>query len=442
MREHLTIKLRHPRPSRVPYWRDFIADKSLTVESFDPAFDAELRRRGLRFWVTSEFAPAGAAWSPEEAASGLDRVFRIILQEGRELPEELVSRIRLIPEFEWVRPIQVGEAELPEPARALEVAPSADRSREQIRLRQARLFGQGHPGVRVAVLDTGVDLDHPEIQSRITGRADFVNIPGGSASSLDTSGFIGDYLDYDDVPEDEVGHGTHVTGIVAARGLRMAPGVVPGCSILAVRVLAAMRSNDRIVGAGIVDNINAGIKWAVDHGADVINMSLGIRHEGGGLPHEDLIKYALGRGVTVVAASGNDGTDQKYYPGALPGVIAVGAIDGAGAVAAFSSWGAPVWIVAPGSNVHSAYANGGYAFASGTSQAAPFVTGAVALLKSKALERGVRLRDAQVKEILEHTSDKPDHRVRSARSGFGALNLLDACRLLEHMLESDFHAAA
>src|SRR3712207_9142629 len=94
---------------------------------------------------------------------------------------------------------------------------------------------------------------------------------------------------------------------------------------MAVRVLASLRSGDAVQGAGIVDNINVAIKWVVDRGVDVINMSLGIRHTGGGLPHEDVIRYALDRGVSVVAASGNDGTDPKYYPGALPGVVAVGA---------------------------------------------------------------------------------------------------------------------
>lgn len=459
MKEHLTIKLREPRAADVPFWRDFIADKSVEVERLHPTFDAELARSGLRFWVTSEYAPAGRRWSPEEAAAGLDRIVRVILRDDRELPDELIARIRLIPEFECVCPIDVGEADLPVPvpALALELGPAVDRSRDLVHLRHARLFGRGHPGVKVAVLDTGVNLDHPETRSRIVGQADFVHIASegargaaasrgvaqdGPTAALDTRGFIGDFMEYDGVAEDEVGHGTHVTGIVAGQGLRMPAGVVPDCSVLVVRVLATMRSGDRLVGAGIVDNINAGIKWAVDQGADVINMSLGIRHSGGGLPHADVIRYALARGVTVVAASGNDGTDEKYYPGALPGVIAVGATDASGAVARFSSYGAPVWIVAPGSNVYSSYANGGYTFASGTSQAAPFVTGAVALLKSQALSRGVRLGDAAVKEILRHTADKPDQHARSPRSGFGMLNLLDACRLLDQMLEADLHAAA
>src|SRR5690606_16774976 len=116
-----------------------------------------------------------------------------------------------------------------------------------------------------------------------------------------------------------------VAGIIAGVGLNMPRGVAVGCSIIAVRTLATLRTENGPAGAGIVDNINSALKWAVDQGAHVINASLGIKHTGGGLPHEDVIRYALSRGATVVAASGNDGTTEKYYPGALPGVIAVGA---------------------------------------------------------------------------------------------------------------------
>lgn len=440
MKPHLIVKARQPLRTRqrIPFWGDLIGDKSLAVESFSPALDREMARVGARFWVTLEHRPArpDGRWSADEQAVGFDRLYRLILQQDFELPDALVERIRLIPDLESVRVLEIGQAPLPEPAQTLDVAVSSDGSRESIGVRQARrLFGGGDSRIKVAVLDTGVNLDHPEIAERIVGRADFVEL-----GDLDSAEFIGDKHGYDDIPEDEVGHGTHVSGIIAGAGRRMPEGVVPECALIAVRVLAAMRSGERMVGAGILDNINVGIKWAVDQGADVINMSLGVRHTGGGLPHREVIAYALAHGVSVVAASGNDGTEQKYYPGALPGVIAVGAADTRGQVAPFSSFGAPVWLLAPGTDIFSCYAQGGYALASGTSQASPFVAGAVALLKSQALAHGVRLGDAEIKTILMHTSDKPDRQMRSPRGGFGRLNLVDACRMLRYLIERR-HAA-
>ena len=277
------------------------------------------------------------------------------------------------------------------------------------------------------MLDTGVNLSHPELQGRVVRRADFVDLAG-----LPTAGFIGDFRGYDQVPEDEVGHGTHVSGIIGGQGLQMDAGVAPRCSLMAVRVLASMKSDGKLVGAGIVDNINVGIKWAVDQGADVINMSLGIKHTGGGLPHADVIRYALAKDVAVVAASGNDGTAERYYPGALQGVIAVGAVDHSGQVASFTSYGANITVVAPGLQVYSAYSNGTYAHASGTSQASPFVAGAVALMKSYALERGRRLGNGEITAILKHTSDKVDSRLRNQHAGYGLINLADAFKLLTH----------
>jgi subtilisin family serine protease len=204
--------------------------------------------------------------------------------------------------------------------------------------------------------------------------------------------------------------------------------------VIPVRVLGALKKGDSVVGAGLIDNINTGIKWAVDQGADVINMSLGIKHEGGGLPHEEVIRYALSKGVTIVAASGNDGTRDLYYPGALPGVIAVGAVDMNGQIAGFSTYGAHVSFVAPGASIISSYPGDKYSMSSGTSQASPYVAGAIALLKSVALTAGRKLKDNQVKYILKHTSDRLNSQFKDVKSGYGRINLLDAIKLLKYKL--------
>lgn len=431
MKSHLIVKMAKSEPTPVgpvPHWQTFIHNKSLSVDRLEPRFDSAMRDEGLDFWVTREFAPAGIGWSEEEVRAGLDRIFRIILRTDAHLPERLIARIRLNPSFEYVRPIEVSDTRQPVREASLQ-ASQFDKSRERIGLRAAHMFGLGDPRVKVAILDTGVDTDHPELSHAIESQADFVNLDG-----LDTTNFIGDISGYDQAADDEVGHGTHVAGIIAARGDQIAKGVAPACRIIAVRTLATMKDGDELVGAGIIDNINVAIKWAVDAGANVINASLGIRHSGGGLPHEEVIAYALARGVTVVAASGNDGSSEKYYPGALAGVIAVGAGDTEREVASFSSYGAEVSLIAPGTAIISTDINNGYKMASGTSQASPFVAGACALLRSQALVRGAQLTDRDVKEILVRTCDQPRGPLRTRKRGYGHLNLADACRLLDHGL--------
>ncbi|MEG3165134.1 S8 family serine peptidase [Sphingomonas sp. PB2P19] len=429
MKQHLVVKLRAGPVPRIdaPAWRRFINDKSRVITAFTPRFDAVMRESSLGFWVTQEYELLAPGGSADERAHGLERTYRIILQQDAELPDTLIARIAALPEVEQAFPIRVAGAELP--TQGLASQASRGGAGDLIQLPYAKLMTRGRRDVTIAVLDTGVDINHPELRDRVTKRMDFVDLNG-----LDTSDFVGDFLGLDDVPQDEVGHGTHVSGIIAARGLKMDEGVAPDCSLMAVRVLATMASHGRKVGAGIVDNINAGIKYAVDNGADVINMSLGIRHAGGGLPHEDVIRYALAKGVTVVAASGNDGTSEKYYPGALDGVWAVGATDEDGAVAGFTSYGARIGLVAPGSRIYSAFADGGYATASGTSQAAPFVSGAVGLMKSLARQFGARLSHADLTRIFRHSCERSDGRLRTERGGYGALNLADALKYLAHEL--------
>jgi subtilisin family serine protease len=431
VKPHFVVKLykRLPDDDDIPDWLEFIHDKSFVKESLLPEFDRVMREAGARFWVASEHTAIGPGevWTPDEVRHGLDRSYRVILQDDYDLPPNLIARLRLIPDVERVHEVGVGEAEIPAPDLAMESSLGATRAGDLIGLDFARALTRGEPDVHVAVLDTGVNLDHHELEGKLLPGEDFVDLEG-----LDTTGFIGDFMGYDDVPEDEVGHGTHVSGIIAARGIQMDEGVAPNCRILPVRVLATMKSGNRLVGAGIIDNINTGIKWAVDNGAHIINMSLGIRHAGGGLPHEDVIRYALSKNVTVVAASGNDGTAERYYPGALPGVIAVGAVDQNGVVTPFTSYGAPITVVAPGTNIYSSFAHNTYAFASGTSQAAPFVTGAAALLQSFTRKAGRRIGFREVTKLLRDTADRVDSRLRTERAGYGLINLADALKLLAH----------
>jgi thermitase len=431
MKPHIVLKLYRQLAEdiNIPDWQDFINDKTVVKEHVLPEIDRLMDEHNFKFWLTREYKPAGPTWSPEEIHEGLNRTYRLILQHNYDLPIDLVRKIKLFPSVEDAHEIYIGEVEVPQPLLSTQASLWTQKASDLIYLSYAHTLTKGVPDIKIAVLDTGVNLNHKELRGKIVKRADFVDLEG-----LDTSDFIGDIKGYDEVPEDEVGHGTHVSGIIAARGIEMEEGVSPGCSIMAVRVLATMKMGSRLVGAGIEDNINPAIKWSVDQGASIINMSLGIRHVGGGLPHEDVIRYALSKNVTVVAASGNDGTAERYYPGALPGVIAVGSVDDRGSVTPFTSYGANIMVVAPGMNIYSSYTNNTYAFASGTSQSSPFVAGAVGLMKSYALQNGVKLADHEIKSILKNTSDKVDSRLRNELAGYGVINLADAFKLLGHLL--------
>ena len=214
-------------------------------------------------------------------------------------------------------------------------------------------------GTTIAVIDTGVDLDHPEFSGRIVGGYDFV--------------------DGDSIADDGNGHGTHVAGtIAAANDGNGITGVAYDADIMPLRVL----NND---GYGWTSDIISAVRWATDNGADVINLSLG--GEGYSLAMADAISYASSRGSVVVMAAGNFGGSSPDYPAAhaINHGIAVGAVDRNRSLAGFSNRAGATeldYVTAPGVNVYSAVPGGGYASFNGTSMAAPHVAGVAGLLKS------------------------------------------------------------
>ncbi|HXS99187.1 MAG TPA: S8 family peptidase [Elusimicrobiota bacterium] len=218
--------------------------------------------------------------------------------------------------------------------------------------------GQG-AGVKVAVIDTGIDCTHPDLKCDFSAGTNIVN-PGAE-------------------PMDDNEHGTHVDGTIAGRGKGGPLGVAPQATLIPVKVLDAD-------GAGSLSDIVAGINWAAQNGVDVINMSLG--GPAGSAALQRAVKQALAAGVVIVAAAGNSGPnpDTVGFPGGYPGVIAVAASDKNDQVASFSSRGDAVAFIAPGVNITSTIPGGGTKSLSGTSMASPHVAGLAAL----ALERGAR----------------------------------------------------
>ncbi len=211
-------------------------------------------------------------------------------------------------------------------------------------------------GVKVAILDTGIDTDHPDLESAIILSKDFT----------------GDGI------EDNNGHGTHCAGIVGARlnGVGFV-GVAPQAELLIAKVLG---NDGRGASAWIAD----GIYWAVDNDADIISMSLGASQSSPEI--YQAVQYALYNGVFVICAAGNEGelfTNSVGYPGRYGGVITVAAHDINGNPSGFSSRGGEVDVMAPGTEIWSTYKDGGYQSLSGTSMATPFVAGLAALITAK-----------------------------------------------------------
>ncbi|WP_371651420.1 MULTISPECIES: type VII secretion-associated serine protease mycosin [unclassified Streptomyces] len=265
-------------------------------------------------------------------------------------------------------------------------------------------------GITVAVLDTGVDATHPDLAGQVLTGKDLVGFGAGRGS------------------RDWARHGTAMAGIIAGHGHGPGGqdgvlGIAPEARILPVRVIlestdpARKKARESRGGA-----LAEGIRWAADHGADVINLSLGDDSASAHPePSEDAaIQYALARGSVVVASAGNGGEqgDHVSYPAAYPGVIAVAAVDRYGTHAAFSTRRWYATVSAPGVGVVIADPDRKYYEGWGTSAASAFVSGAVALVRSA----HPGLSPAQIKTLLADTARNAPRGGRDDARGYGSVD--------------------
>lgn len=267
----------------------------------------------------------------------------------------------------------------------------------------------GEADVVIAYLDTGVELDHPDLVANLfINHAEDINGNGrfdpwdvgttvdGVTGDLDgvdqdANGYVddvcgydfvdqvtpnlGDWAGRDPVARDEQGHGTYVAGVGSAvRGNgRGVAGVAPGCRLMPLRAFDA-------TGDGEDDDIAAAIIYAAEMGVDVLNMSFGDYYRSPLLA--DAVRYAADRGVLMVASSGNDGVDDPHYPSGFSEVMSVGALRRDSLLSFFSGFGSHLSLVAPGEEILTTGLGGGYRSLSGTSFAAPHVSGVAALVRS------------------------------------------------------------
>ena len=231
---------------------------------------------------------------------------------------------------------------------------------------------KGSTDTNIAIIDSGIDQNHPEFSGRIIGRSNFTTDP--------------------DV--DNRGHGTHVAGITAANannGTGIA-GVDHNAKLMSVKVLD---SN----GNGYYSWIANGIVWATDNGADIINMSLSGTSASSVL--QDAVQYADSQGVLMIVAAGNNNTSTAPYPAAYSETLSVAATTSSDSKASFSNYGSWVDIAAPGYSILSTVPGNSYEYYNGTSMAAPFVTGVAGLIHAQHPD----WTSAQIRSKLESSAD-------------------------------------
>ena len=281
-----------------------------------------------------------------------------------------------------------------------------------IRANESWNITKGSSSVVIAIIDTGVDWDHPDLASNIWNNTD-EDCDGGN--DLDSNGYDDDCRGYDFVnvtapcaggedctnednnPMDFHGHGTHVSGIAAAVTNNSAgiSGVCWNCKIMPVR--AGFRGSDN-KGWLANSDISQAIYYAADNNASIISMSFGGPDSS---TIEGAIDYASGKNITLIAAAGNSATSSQTnaYPAAYDNVIAVAGTASGDWIYSNSNYGTWVDVAAPGASVYSTYYNDGYTTASGTSMACPHVAGAAGLL----LSYNSSLNQTQIKDILSQT---------------------------------------
>lgn len=287
------------------------------------------------------------------------------------VPEEEIPRIRGMAGVKAVHPDKVVRFSLAESVPII----NADEAWTITDAAGAAIRGKG---VKVAILDTGIDYTHPDLG-------------GGFGASFKVIGGY-DFVNYDFDPRDDNGHGTHVAGIIAASG--QMTGVAPGASLMAYKVLDSS-------GSGYSSDVVSAIGKAVSDGADIINISLGTMDD---TPLTTAAENAVSAGVIVCAAAGNEGPTIRTInsPGDGPNVISVAACEKSLAIWYGSSRGPTSTglskpdITAPGKSIRSTYRGSTYAYLTGTSMACPHVTGVCALI----LQAGPSLDPAGVRKRL------------------------------------------
>ena len=306
--------------------------------------------------------------------------------------DQVIKELANLPEIEKAGPNYIIEIQ----ENPIDTNYTSQWNLAKISMSQAWDISKGSDSVRVAVIDSGIDYNHPDLSGNVTNGPDFATCSSITAANQ----CVPKPRDSDSF--DDVGHGTHVAGIIGAltnNNLGIA-GINWNVTLIALKAVAKTPTSAGGLSTDIVD----AIRYAADN-ADVINMSLGSTvpcNDPRVLGYQDAVDYAISRGVVVIAAAGNDAADARNStPGSCIGVITVGATDAQDKRAVFSNIGSRVDIAAPGVGILSTIPGSVYQSKQGTSMAAPHVAAAAALL----LSRNSNLTVNQVRDCLLNNSD-------------------------------------
>lgn len=439
-------------PGHVPAHLDALSGAARAASHFDGGpIDRALRladgyRTVLVFHARRSFgvpAEHHSGFDELEERLGMSRTYRARLSDPEDTDRVLVA----LRELEHVESAGVQElASAPFAAVAEEQHVDGALAREpheRIGAAAALALEHGNERISVGCVDTGVALGHAELQRKLLAGYDTVDLGLGRIGR--DLRLVGDSRGRDFSPLDEVGHGSHVAGIIGAQGWHLPRGVAGRALMLPIRVLAAAVSatSNTPAGVGALPDIDAGMKVAVDLGARVINMSFGTPAAtltpDAPLPHAAVVGYAGHYGCVLVAAAGNSGAREQFHPAAHPDVIAVGSASADGRRSTFSTWGDHVALCAPGEHIVSCERHG-YRAASGTSFAAPFVTGAAALAIAHANRHGLEPTPAQVRAALT-SSARPLLGGPNPETGHGLLDVPAALRAITATTQETRRAA-
>lgn len=310
----------------------------------------------------------------QSAPLALQGMYRVDLMPGSDVAA-MVTAFSADPAIEWAEPDYLAQPATTTPNDPLL---SQQWGLAKIAAPAAWDVFTGTQTTVIAVIDSGIDLTHPDLVNQLWTNPG--EIPGNGLDD-DNNGHIDDVHGWNFNGKsgnvaDGNGHGTEVAGVLAAatnNGLGMA-GMCWGCKIMIVRVMSES-------GVSNYSDIALAVRYAADKGANVINLSLGGYAFSNAL--SETIDYAVAKGVVVVGGAGNDNISTPFYPAAYANVIAVTGTDGNDVKASFSNYGAWVDVSAPGEGITTTFLGGDYGSASGTSLAAPFVSGLAALIRSQ-----------------------------------------------------------